>query len=182
MGITKYPFSNQNLVLIVKTWAASLSEKMKILYLKFNIKSILQRKYLLKMEVRKIIFLAFYRVHDVLRASILGWFAIPSSGGSRFVKTLCYNLSILSGPARNDSKIHCYGEPWQGSDPWKRRGCQRMRWLEGITDWMNTNLGKFQGWWGTGRPGVQQSMGSQRVRHNRTTEQQQGNIYYSYYV
>ena len=39
----------------------------------------------------------------------------------------------------------------------RRRGRQRMRWLDGITDSMN-------GW--TGRPGVLQFMGSQRVRHN----------------
>ena len=26
----------------------------------------------------------------------------------------------------------------------RRRGCQRMRWLDGIPDAMNTNLGKFQ--------------------------------------
>ena len=25
----------------------------------------------------------------------------------------------------------------------RRRGCQRVRWLEGITDAMNMNLGKF---------------------------------------
>ena len=35
----------------------------------------------------------------------------------------------------------------------RRRGQQRMRWLDGITDW-------------TGKPGVLQSMGVQRVRHN----------------
>ena len=58
------------------------------------------------MEVRKSIFLAFYRVHVVLRASILGWCAIPSSAGSCFVRTLCYDPSFLGGPAQNDSKLH----------------------------------------------------------------------------
>ena len=45
----------------------------------------------------------------------------------------------------------------------KRRGQQRMRWLDGITNTMDMNLGKLQRWWGTGKPGVLQSMGSQRV-------------------
>ena len=31
---------------------------------------------------------AFYSVHEVLMASILGWFAIYSSSGSHFVRTL----------------------------------------------------------------------------------------------
>ena len=35
--------------------------------------------------------------------------------------------------------------------------------------WMWANSGK---WWGTGRPGVLQSTGLQRVRHDRVTEQQ----------
>ena len=53
----------------------------------------------------------------------------------------------------------------------RRRGWQRMRWLDGITDAMDiTNFGR---WWGTGRPGVLQSMGSQGVRHDWATEQQQ---------
>ena len=48
----------------------------------------------------------------------------------------------------------------------RRRGCQRMRWLDGITDSMNMNLGNLQEMVRTGRPGVLQSMGSQRVEND----------------
>ena len=55
----------------------------------------------------------------------------------------------------------------------KKRGQQRMRWLDDITDSMDMNLGKLRGrWWRTGKPGVLQYMGSQRVRHELVTEQQ----------
>ena len=52
----------------------------------------------------------------------------------------------------------------------RRRGLQRMRWLDGITDSMNMSLSNFGSWWWTGKPGMLQSMESQRVRHDRTTE------------
>ena len=45
----------------------------------------------------------------------------------------------------------------------KRRGQQRMRCLDGITDSMDMSLSKLQVWWWAGRPSVLQSMGSQRV-------------------
>ena len=53
----------------------------------------------------------------------------------------------------------------------KRRGRQRMRWLDSITDLTNMSLSNLQEM-GTGKPGVLQSMGSQRVGHNWATEQQ----------
>ena len=52
----------------------------------------------------------------------------------------------------------------------RRRGWQRMRWLDGITDSMDTVWASSRSWWWTGNPGVLQSMGSQRVRHNWATE------------
>ena len=55
----------------------------------------------------------------------------------------------------------------------RRRGRQRMRWLDGIIDSMDRSLSNSGRWWRTGKPGVVQSMGSQRVRHNLVTEQQQ---------
>ena len=45
----------------------------------------------------------------------------------------------------------------------RRRGQQRMRWLDGV--WASSGS-----WWRTGKPGVLQSMGSQRVTHDWATD------------
>ena len=62
----------------------------------------------------------------------------------------------------------------------RRRGRQRTRWLDGITEWtwVWANSGS---WWWTGKPDVQ-SMGSQRVGHDWVTELNNSWYIYNLYV
>ena len=62
-------------------------------------------------------------------------------------------------------------KPAAGKD-WRReeKGQQRMRWLDGITNWWTwVWASSGSGSW-TGRPGVLQTMGSQSVQHDWVTE------------
>ena len=52
----------------------------------------------------------------------------------------------------------------------RRRGQQRMRWLDGITDSRDMSLVNSGSWRWTGRSCVLQSMGLQRVGHDWATE------------
>ena len=52
----------------------------------------------------------------------------------------------------------------------RRRGRQRTWWLDGIADSMDMSWVNSGSWWWTGRPGVLQSIGSQRVGHDWETE------------
>ena len=52
----------------------------------------------------------------------------------------------------------------------RRKGLQRMRWMDGITESMGMSWVSSGSWWWTERPGVLWFMGSQRVGHDWVTE------------
>ena len=61
---------------------------------------------------------------------------------------------------------------WGTIEGRRRRGWQRMKWLNGITNSRDLRLRKFWKIWRTGEPGVVQSMVSQGVRHDLVTKEQ----------
>ena len=79
-------------------------------------------------------------------------------------------------------QLQYFGHLMQRADPFektlmlrkiegrRRRGRQRMRWLDVITNSMDMVSVNSRNWWWTGRPGVLWFMRSQRVRHNWATE------------
>ena len=85
----------------------------------------------------------------------------PSNEGAEAEAPMLWPLDSKSRLIRKDPML---GK----TEGRRRRGRQRMRWLDGITDAMDMRLSKP---W-TGRLDVLQSTGSQRVRRDWVTEQQ----------
>ena len=52
----------------------------------------------------------------------------------------------------------------------RRRGLQRMKRLDGTTNSMGMSFSNLSSSWWTGKPGMLQSMGPQRIRHDQATE------------
>ena len=88
-----------------------------------------------------------------------------SMGGLMFKLKLQY-FGHLMGRADSFEKTLMLGK----IEGRRRRGWQRMKWLDGVTDSMDMGCVDSGSWWWIGRPGVLWFMGSQRVGNDWVTE------------
>ena len=91
-------------------------------------------------------------------------------------KDWCWSSSIL---------VIWWEQPthWKSPWCWERLRAEGEESVRGWDGWMASpmqwtwNWANLGGWWGTERPGMLQSMGSQRVRHDWVTEQQKSDMW-----
>ena len=91
---------------------------------------------------------------------------------------------------QSEPKLQYFGHLTQSPTHWKRpmmlgknearkrRGWQKMRWLDGITDSIDMRLNELRERVKDRKPGILQSMRSQRIGHDRATEQQKQQFYH----
>ena len=116
-------------------------------------------------------------------STVLSLFLLPllCTWSWSFPTSLCPCLGFSISGLRLKQKLQYFGHLMQranslekiltlGKIEGKRRGWQRMRWLDCITNSMDMSLSKTGSWWWTGNPSILQSMGSKRVGHGWVTE------------
>ena len=89
--------------------------------------------------------------------------------GHDWATSLSLSLSCVGKGNGNPLQCSCLENPRDGGAWWVAvyevaQSQTRLTWLS------SSKQGNSRSWWWTGRPGVLQVMGSQRVRHNWATE------------
>ena len=118
------------------------------------------------------------------------WSKGDKSKGSKPFTTTAFSVTVRTGFLFDSSQglnqwyIQKFdpGKSWRGRGRQKRPWCwERLKaggegddrgcdgWMASLTPWTWV-WASFGSWWWTGKPGVLQSMGSQRVRHDWATE------------
>ena len=121
-------------------------------------------------------------VHGISQARILEWIAMPSSRGSFWWMEWTHVFCLACGSFTPEPTGKPYLATWcKELTHWKRPWCwERLKvggegddrgwdgWMASLTQWTWVWISSGSSW-GTGKPGLLQSMGLQRVGHDWAT-------------